>query len=282
MPLTNPQPITHTRGRSQASVVFDKPTCFVIQPFDKGPYDKRFDDVLVPAIKAAGLQPYRVDKDITAATPIEAIEDGIRGAVVCLADITTDNPNVWYELGFAYACGTPVVMVCAEVRAGKQYPFDIRHRSIFSYTVESRGDFDKLEAGVTERLKAAMNKGAAIIQLADAGQVVAQVSGLSQPEMTVIALLAGSLSSPHGTYQLSSLRNECERAGLTALGVTMGIRKLISKGFILAKAEEESYTNDLYDAVGIEEKGWEWMEANEDKFSLLKNRPEYLDDDIPF
>ncbi len=40
------------------------PTCFVIQPFDKGgPYDKRYRGVLVPAITDAGLEPYRVDED---------------------------------------------------------------------------------------------------------------------------------------------------------------------------------------------------------------------------
>jgi hypothetical protein len=40
------------------------PTCFVIQPFDNGgPYDKRYRDVLVPAITKAELEPYRVDED---------------------------------------------------------------------------------------------------------------------------------------------------------------------------------------------------------------------------
>jgi hypothetical protein len=39
------------------------PRCFVIQPFDKGPYDKRYKDVQVPAITDAGLEPYRVDED---------------------------------------------------------------------------------------------------------------------------------------------------------------------------------------------------------------------------
>ena len=33
--------------------------CFVIQPFDGGAFDKRFDDVFVPAIKDAGFEPYR-------------------------------------------------------------------------------------------------------------------------------------------------------------------------------------------------------------------------------
>jgi hypothetical protein len=40
------------------------PRCFVIQPFDDGgPYDKRYKDVLLPAIKDADLEPYRIDED---------------------------------------------------------------------------------------------------------------------------------------------------------------------------------------------------------------------------
>jgi hypothetical protein len=70
-------------------------TCFVIQPFDAAKFDKRFDDVYKPAIKDAGLDAYRVDRDPGVEVPIDAIEEGIRTAAICLADITTDNPNVW-------------------------------------------------------------------------------------------------------------------------------------------------------------------------------------------
>src|SRR5580698_7444267 len=98
------------------------PTCFVIQPFDAGKFDKRYNDVYAHAIKDAGLEPYRVDKDPAAGVPIEAIEEGIRTSAICLADITTDNPNVWYELGFAFASGRPVVMVCSKERPDKKYP----------------------------------------------------------------------------------------------------------------------------------------------------------------
>ena len=36
--------------------------CCVFQPFDKGAHDKRYEDTLVPAIKAAELESYRVDR----------------------------------------------------------------------------------------------------------------------------------------------------------------------------------------------------------------------------
>lgn len=82
----------------------DLATCFVIQPFDNGGrFDKRYKDVFDPAIREAGLEPYRVDNDPSVSVPIEDIQDGIRKATACLVDITLDNPNVWFELGYALA-----------------------------------------------------------------------------------------------------------------------------------------------------------------------------------
>lgn len=132
--------------------------CFVIQPFDGGKFDKRFNDVYKPAITNAGLEPYRVDMDPSVLIPIESIENGIKSSEICLADITADNPNVWYELGFAFALGRPVVMVCSEERTGKKYPFDIQHRSIIPYRADSPSDFQKLESDLTNRLVALLKR----------------------------------------------------------------------------------------------------------------------------
>ena len=78
--------------------------CCVFQIFDDGgAYDKRYDEVISPAITAAGLEPYRVDRDAGAEIPIDTLHEEIRRSLVCLADITPDNPNVWYELSFAVA-----------------------------------------------------------------------------------------------------------------------------------------------------------------------------------
>ena len=70
------------------------PDCFVIQPFDSGEYDKRFADIYEPALRKAGLDAYRVDQDPSVDVTIEAIEEHISKAAMCLADISTDNPNV--------------------------------------------------------------------------------------------------------------------------------------------------------------------------------------------
>jgi hypothetical protein len=100
--------------------------CFVIQPFDKGPFDRRYEDVLSPAIKNADLEPYRVDQDPSVSIPIDSIEIGIQGSNVCLADITLDNPNVWFEVGYAIAANKEVVF--SEDRK-TPFPFDVQHHN---------------------------------------------------------------------------------------------------------------------------------------------------------
>ena len=57
---------------------------------------------------------------------------GIRRARICFADISEDNPNVWYEVGYAVACGKPIVFA-ADKRKRKRLPFDTQHRRVILY-----------------------------------------------------------------------------------------------------------------------------------------------------
>lgn len=65
--------------------------CFVIQPFDNEKFDKRYHDIFKPAIEATGLSSYRVDEDESVEIPIDTIEEKIKSASICLADITLDT-----------------------------------------------------------------------------------------------------------------------------------------------------------------------------------------------
>ncbi|PYX61629.1 MAG: hypothetical protein DMG74_22325 [Acidobacteria bacterium] len=162
------------------------PTCFVIQPFDNGgPYDKRYRDILVPAIKEAGLEPYRVDEDPGTTIVIDDIEKGIQDAEVCLADITTNNPNIWYEVGFAFANGKAVVMVCLDPRPDP-FPFDIRHRHIIRYKLHAPSDFETLRGEIVKRLKAQKKK-AETLQTVAAMSQMRSVEGLSAHEIAALA-----------------------------------------------------------------------------------------------
>ena len=263
------------------------PTCFVIQPFDKDKFDKRFEDVFKPAIEAAGLTAYRVDRDPGVEIPIDSIEDGIRSSAICLADITTDNPNVWYELGFALALSKPTVMICSEERSGNKYPFDIQHRNVIGYQVGSSSDFQRLSKNIKIKIKALMDKGAAIQQLTEAEPIASQ-AGLSQSEILLLAVLAGGLDAPYSNMPTHETKKDAERTGLTSVGFQLGLNRLIKKNLVEITTETNEHGWD-YQALGISEAGWAWIDAHDSMFVLLRPKEAAAkvvtsgyEDDIPF
>jgi hypothetical protein len=256
------------------------PNCFVIQPFDGGTYDKRFKDVYAPAIAAAGCDAYRVDQDPSVSIPIESIEENIRSSVICLAEITLDNPNVWYELGFAFAAGKPVVMICnmAE-RAVKKFPFDIQHKTVITYKSESPSDFETLKSQITEKIRAYLKKEVALQRMSDT-DTVAPIAGLSAPELSVVGILASGLS-PDSPTSLYTAKQDAERAGLTSLAFNLGMRRLLAKKFIEEKSMQDDYHGDPYPGLELTAEAWEWIEVNEHLFVL--HRPTEADSDgVPF
>jgi hypothetical protein len=261
----------------------DKRTCFVIQPFDKGKFDKRFEDVFSPAIEAADLYPYRVDADPTVEVPIHAIERGILESVACLADITLDNPNVWYELGFSFALGKPVVMVCSDERENRKYPFDIQHRSVIPYKPDSTQDFNRLKTAITAKLKALLKKGDTLNSIAS-HEAVAAIEGMSQPELAVLAATSGSVTMPDDTISVYSVKQDVEKAGFTSLGFALGLKRLREKKLIGVREETDYNGNpDMY--LFLHAAAWEWIEQHEDMFlirvpKLSSGSPD--EDQIPF
>ena len=162
--------------------------CFVIQPFDKGAYDKRYEDVIVPAIVSAGLDEYRVDRDPASRILIDSIEDGIRESDACIAEITTNNPNVWYELGFAIANGKPLVMICDSKGRIGPFPFDVSHRPIITFAPESPRDFHALQSEITSRLKGLLAASAKAQTMASI-QSAETISGLSPHEIAALQII---------------------------------------------------------------------------------------------
>jgi nucleoside 2-deoxyribosyltransferase len=260
------------------------PKCFVIQPFDRGRFDKRFDDTFSPAIKAAGLEPYRVDRDPSISIPIDQIEAGIREADVCLADISNDNPNVWFELGFAIASNKDVCLICSAERT-TQFPFDVQHRAIIKYQTESKQDYEKLQQEITERLRALVAKGHKIASLG-ALSPVKETSGLASHEIAALATVMQNRIHSNFVWP-HSIRTDMERAGYTDLAVSLALESLKRKG--LLKADEDfDRDGDKVLIYSITGEGVAWLLNNEAKLNLRIERtaprqpaPD-LDDEIPF
>jgi nucleoside 2-deoxyribosyltransferase len=241
----------------------DMGTCFVIQPFDRGPFDKRYEDVFEPAISAAGLEPYRVDRDPSVSIPIEDIQSGIRASDVCLAEITTDNPNVWFELGFALASQKPVVLVCSEGR--EKFPFDVQHRTIITYATDSPRDFETLRDTITNRLKAMLAKEERLGRIATMPPI-ADFEGLAQHEMATLVTIAENLSTPDDLVDPILIRRLMEKAGFTKIATSLALAALGRKEMIECFDIPSQYGADT--GCRPSEKGWDWLIANQDQLEL--------------
>jgi hypothetical protein len=259
--------------------------CFVIQPFDNGgKFDKRYSDIYEPAIKSAGLNAYRIDKDPSVRNIVDDIENKIQNSQICLADISIDNPNVWYELGYAYASGKDVVMVCDDSRS--KYPFDIQHRSIIPFKSDAPSDFEELSKKITEKIKSYLSTKKTREEIITTP--LNETDGFKSFEMTMIALLIGWQIIDEESVSVYNLKEQMKQVGYKEAATSIGLKLLNRKGVIEMFYENDRYGNDI-PVCRLTEKGINFVLDNVDKFNLGTASKESLikttnetDDDLPF
>lgn len=99
-----------------------KPRAFVIMQFSPE-YNQLYEEVIKPVTHEFGIQCERADEYSTTNPIIEDIVGSIREASVIIADITPDNPNVFYEVGYAHAINKPTILLSNKTR--DKLPFDV-------------------------------------------------------------------------------------------------------------------------------------------------------------
>ena len=128
-------------------------SCFVMQPF-AAPLGEYYEKIYRPAIEKAGLRPVRADAEIFATGKImDQVWHGINDAKVLVAELTTRNPNVFYELGLAHAMKKPVVLVSARE---EDVPFDLQHIRVIYYDMSDPFWGNKLIEKVAENILSAI------------------------------------------------------------------------------------------------------------------------------
>lgn len=128
-------------------------SCFVMQPF-AAPLGDYYDKIYRPAIEKVGLRPVRADAEIFATGKImDQVWHGINAAKVLVAELTTRNPNVFYELGLAHAMKKPVVLVSAKE---EDVPFDLQHIRVIYYDMSDPFWGNKLIEKVAENILSAI------------------------------------------------------------------------------------------------------------------------------
>jgi hypothetical protein len=134
---------------------------------------------------------------------------------MCLADITTQNPNVMYELGFAFASGKDVVIICSTQHKDK-FPFNIQHRGIVEYAPESVTDFEQLKKDIVHRIQALLKKQTTTQAIASVSPIKS-THGLRPHEITALALILANADAVGSGVSSYAIRNEMEKAGFTCV-----------------------------------------------------------------
>lgn len=237
--------------------------CFVIQPISDVKFTKRFEDIYKPAIEKSGLAAYRVDLDPSVRTPIEDIERGINNAIICFADITTDNPNVWYELGYSFAKQKSTVMVCEEGR--NKFPFDVSHRSIIQYKAESPSDFDTLGSQITAKCQAYISDSVRIEKILETP--IKEAVGLQPYEIALLAFIVGDQIIDEQFVSVYQLTEKMSKSGFNSTAVSIGLRLLKQKGFINTMVDTD-WTGEEYNACKLTDIGVQFVLENVALFDL--------------
>lgn len=132
-----------------------KKKCFVIMPisdvdgYPKGHFNRVYDYIIVPVCKQEGYEPIRADATSKSNVIIVDILRNILECDMAICDLSSRNPNVFYELGFRQAFNMKTVLMKDDQT---DRPFDVS--TIRSINYESSLRIDLVNKAITELTKA--------------------------------------------------------------------------------------------------------------------------------
>ncbi|MHC0443096.1 hypothetical protein [Flavobacterium sp. 3-210] len=88
-----------------------QPTAFIVMQFTSE-YNQLYTEVIKPVCENFGFKCERADEFYTTTPIIADVVKSIINSTIIIAEITPDNPNVYYELGYAHAINKPTILLC--------------------------------------------------------------------------------------------------------------------------------------------------------------------------
>jgi tetratricopeptide (TPR) repeat protein len=122
-----------------------RPHAFVIMPFGKkagvdGTYydfNAIYTLLIKPALETANFEAFRADEETTSGDILTDMFQELLLADLCIADLSIDNANVFYELGIRHALRKRGIV---HIQAGRGYmPFDIFNVRTIPYHITKEG-----------------------------------------------------------------------------------------------------------------------------------------------
>jgi hypothetical protein len=117
-------------------------------PFD-AEFQSVYDKLIVPALEKAGYRVKRADSDLDQQNVLKDVVRGIATADLVVAELTSRNPNVLYELGLSHALRRNTILITQSM---DDIPFDLRAYRVIRYSTQ----FDAADE-LSEQLEAIGN-----------------------------------------------------------------------------------------------------------------------------
>jgi O-acetyl-ADP-ribose deacetylase (regulator of RNase III) len=138
--------------------------CFIITPYGRRTdaegrtidFDEIFNALIEKVVVESNLEPVRSDKDLESGPIFKKMIHDIATADVCIADITTLNPNVFYELGVRHALRRGVTVLIRQT--GHPLPFDIQDLRVFAYGPPNTKEFNEAREQIVKAIDRARSQ----------------------------------------------------------------------------------------------------------------------------
>ena len=219
-------------------------TCFVVMGFGKKTdfaqnktfdLDKSYHYIIKPAVEAAGYKCMRADEIQHAGNINVPMYEQLFEADLVIADLSTANPNAFFELGVRYALKPRTTIVISE--KGFKIPFDMGQVVIRSYEHLGEG----IDHGEVVTFSAALTK--ACKEVAEAKRIDSPVytflTRLTPPELKKMAEATQEAAEAQTRQALKATTDEHEKAALTnsfAAMMTAAMNARAQKNFKEARA----------------------------------------------
>jgi hypothetical protein len=133
-------------------------TCFVVMKFGRKGTDEfeqqksLYEDIVKPAVEEAGLgyTCIRVDDIMRPTSIIKDIVKYLWSSDIVIADLTGQNPNVFYELGVRHALKGRTVML---VQSIDDVPLDVRSYRVIEYSPNNAAGFRRVIKEIRRHLE---------------------------------------------------------------------------------------------------------------------------------
>jgi len=264
-----------------------KPTCFVIQTFD-GKYDLRYKETIRPALIKANVEPQRADEILGLTPIIDKIQSSIEAASICIAEVSEDNPNVWFELGYALALNRPTIILC-EKSIRPKLPFDIQHRPVIFYRTDSRSGYDDLEGNIIKWINNELSTANRTKNISTLKPGSEERTDLEDYEVATLSAAFAFWPTPDGGISQWQLTQKLKELGFSEIALALAVSGLMEKGLLNEKLLiDREYDNSEYKSYFVTKDGIKWIQNNKNILSVKEENKindisyDTFEDDIPF